>query len=116
VFINSEGEIVKELKYFAEDFLLVDTINIGEKQLQKNIGTTEKIHDALVLGIRDYFRKMGFSKATLGLSGGIDSAVTVVLAVDALGAENVRVLLMPSKYSSDHSGYHAVPRFSPDVS
>jgi NAD+ synthase (glutamine-hydrolysing) len=55
------------------------------------------------LGIRDYFGKMGFRKATLGLSGGIDSAITVVLAVHALGAENVRVLLMPSKYSSDHS-------------
>ncbi len=103
VFINLEGEIVKELKYFAEDFLLVNTEQIGEKQLQKNLDTTEKIHDALVLGIRDYFLKMGFSKATLGLSGGIDSAVTAVLAVRALGAENVRVLLMPSKYSSGHS-------------
>ncbi len=103
VFINLEGEIVKELKYFAEDFLLVNTENIGGKQLQKNLDTTEKIHDALVLGIRDYFLKMGFSKATLGLSGGIDSAVTAVLAFRALGAENVRVLLMPSKYSSGHS-------------
>jgi len=56
-----------------------------------------------VVGIRDYFKKMDFKKATLGLSGGIDSAVTVVLAVRALGAKNVRVLLMPSKYSSDHS-------------
>ncbi|MEZ5106447.1 MAG: NAD+ synthase [Draconibacterium sp.] len=103
VFINNDGEIVKELKYFEEDFLLVDTNNIGKKELQPSSNTTEKIHDALILGIRDYFRKMGFSKATLGLSGGIDSAVTVVLAVRALGAENVRVLLMPSKYSSDHS-------------
>lgn len=103
VFIDSSGEIIKELKYFQEDELIVDTCNIGEKQLQVKSETTEKIHDALVLGIRDYFRKMGFKKATLGLSGGIDSAVTVVLAVRALGAENVRVLLMPSKYSSDHS-------------
>ncbi len=103
VFIDKNGEIIKELKYFEEDNLIVDTQNIGEKQLQYIVETTEKIHDALVLGIRDYFRKMGFKKATLGLSGGIDSAVTVVLAVRALGAENVRVLLMPSKYSSDHS-------------
>ena len=103
VFIDKNGEIIKELKYFEEDNLLVDTLNIGDKQLQNKVETTEKIHDALVLGIRDYFRKMGFKKATLGLSGGIDSAVTVVLAVRALGAENVRVLLMPSKYSSDHS-------------
>ena len=103
VFIDENGEIVKELKYFEEDFLLVDTGNIGEKQLQPKSETIEKIHDALVLGIGDYFRKMGFTRATLGLSGGIDSAITVVLAVKALGAENVRVLLLPSKYSSDHS-------------
>jgi len=103
VFIDDKGEIVKELKYFREDELIVDTKNIGEKQLQIKSEVTEKIHDALVLGIQDYFGKMGFKKATLGLSGGIDSAVTVVLAVRALGAENVRVLLMPSKYSSDHS-------------
>lgn len=103
VFIDKQGEIIKELKYFEEDSLIIDTNFFGKKQLQDNVKTTEKIHDALVLGIRDYFKKMGFKKATLGLSGGIDSAVTVVLAVRALGAENVRVLLMPSKYSSDHS-------------
>ncbi|MEN8117283.1 MAG: NAD+ synthase [Bacteroidota bacterium] len=103
VFINKEGEIVKELKYFEEDFLIIDTKKTGEKQLQTKVGYIEKIHDALVLGIRDYFHKMGFKQATLGLSGGIDSAVTVVLAVKALGAENIRVLLMPSKYSSGHS-------------
>jgi len=103
VFIDSNGEIVKELKYFEEDFLVVDTQNIGEKHLQPKSEIIEKIYDALVLGIRDYFVKMGFSKATLGLSGGIDSAITLVLAERALGAENVRVLLMPSKYSSQHS-------------
>jgi len=103
VFINKEGEIVKELKYFQEDEFIVDTLYIGKQQLQRRVNTTEKIHDALVLGIRDYFKKMGFKQATLGLSGGIDSAVTAVLAVRALGSENVRVLLMPSKYSSDHS-------------
>lgn len=103
VFIDPNGEVVKELKYFEEDFLIIDTLNIGKKQLQPKIETIEKIHDALVLGIRDYFGKIGFTKATLGLSGGIDSAITAVLAVRALGAENVRVLLMPSKYSSDHS-------------
>jgi NAD+ synthase (glutamine-hydrolysing) len=62
-----------------------------------------RIHQALVLGIRDYFRKMGFSKAILGSSGGIDSAVTLALACEALGKENVRAILMPSPYSSDHS-------------
>ena len=103
VFIDPNGEVVKELKYFEEDFLIIDTLNIGEKQLQPKFETIEKIYDAVVLGIRDYFGKIGFIKATLGLSGGIDSAITAVLAVRALGAENVRVLLMPSKYSSDHS-------------
>jgi len=103
VYIDKNGDIIKELKYFQEDELIVNTALAGEKYLQKKVNTTEKIHDALVLGIRDYFKKMGFKQATLGLSGGIDSAVTVVLAVRALGADNVRVLLMPSRYSSDHS-------------
>lgn len=86
-----------------EDYQVVDTKSPGDKMIQRKSETIEKIHDALVLGIRDYFFKMGFSKATLGLSGGIDSAVTLVLAVRALGPGNVRVLLMPSRYSSDHS-------------
>lgn len=62
-----------------------------------------EIHDALILGIRDYFRKMGFSKAILGSSGGIDSAVSLALACEALGNKNVRAILMPSQYSSSHS-------------
>jgi NAD+ synthase (glutamine-hydrolysing) len=62
-----------------------------------------EIYCALVLGIKDYFQKMSFQKATLGASGGIDSAVVQALAVDALGKENVHVLLMPSQYSSGHS-------------
>ncbi len=103
VFIDGEGNIVHELKYFGEDFRIVDIKKPGTPQLQPESGNTEKIHDALVLGIRDYFRKTGFSKATLGLSGGIDSAVVAVLAAEALGAENVRVLLLPSAYSSEHS-------------
>ncbi len=62
-----------------------------------------QIHQALILGIRDYFSKMGFSKAILGSSGGIDSAVVLALACEALGAENVRAVLMPSPFSSGHS-------------
>jgi NAD+ synthase (glutamine-hydrolysing) len=64
---------------------------------------TPMIYDALVLGIRDYFAKMNFTKAILGSSGGIDSAVTLALAVEALGAANVRAVLMPSMYSTNHS-------------
>lgn len=63
----------------------------------------QEIHDALVLGIKDYFRKMGFTKAILGSSGGIDSAVTLALACEALGPENVRAVLMPSEFSTGHS-------------
>ena len=75
--------------------------------LDVHLGIPE-IHDALILGIRDYFKKMGFSKAILGSSGGIDSAVTLALACEALGAENVRAILMPSPYSTSHSVDDAV--------
>jgi len=61
------------------------------------------IADALIMGVKDYFEKSGFTKATLGLSGGIDSAVTLAVAAEALGPENLHVLLLPSQYSSDHS-------------
>lgn len=63
----------------------------------------DMMHKALVFGIRDYFSKMGFKRAVLGLSGGMDSALTLVLAAEALGAENVMPLLMPSRFSSEHS-------------
>jgi len=67
-----------------------------------------QVYDALILGIRDYFQKMGFTKAILGSSGGIDSAVTLALACDALGKDNVRAILMPSPYSTTHSVDDAV--------
>jgi NAD+ synthase (glutamine-hydrolysing) len=107
VFVNEKGEIQEELKYFEEDFRIFDTKS-SEVKFQPKTDYIEKIYDALVLGIRDYFGKMGFKKATLGLSGGIDSALVLVLAVRALGSGNVRVLLMPSRYSSDHSIADAV--------
>jgi len=105
--VNPDGTIADELKLFAEDYKIFDLDKIKESKQKKTIdedpNVIAKIHDALVLGIRDYFKKMNFTKATLGLSGGIDSAVSLVLAEKALGAENIRVLLLPSKYSSDHS-------------
>lgn len=101
-FLDKTGKIQEELKYFTEDFRIIDT-ETSVENLQPKTETIEKIYHALILGIRDYFGKMGFKKATLGLSGGIDSALVLVLAVHALGKENVRVLLMPSRYSSDHS-------------
>ncbi len=103
--VNSKGEEVYQMKAFEEDTLVIDTDQLEQAQpiKQKEANRIESIHNALVLGIRDYFRKMGFKRATLGLSGGIDSAVVLCLAVEAIGSENVRVLLMPSRYSSDHS-------------
>ena len=68
----------------------------------------QQVHDALVMGIKDYFEKMGFTKAILGSSGGIDSAVTLALACEALGEANVRAVLMPSPYSTEHSVDDAV--------
>ena len=150
---DSNAQLVHEMKYFEEDYALIDLETLysgksnGEKykehkhklvsthvdthiseplteataeavyyysatEVGRGIDTLEylmndknidEIYHALVLGIKDYFRKMGFTKATLGASGGIDSAVVQVLAVHALGKENVRVLLMPSEYSSGHS-------------
>ncbi len=70
--------------------------------LEENLNI-EMVHDAIVLGIKDYFTKMGFTKAILGSSGGIDSAVTLALACKALGKDNVRAVLMPSQYSTNHS-------------
>jgi NAD+ synthase (glutamine-hydrolysing) len=75
----------------------------GGKNNEQSKDKIALIHDAVVLGIKDYFKKLGLKQAVLGLSGGIDSAITAVLAERALGKENVRVLLMPSQYSSSHS-------------
>ena len=162
---NAKGKIVKEMKYFEEDFQVVELTDdifevaaeeqdtaYADQQLayrrlqmagnnthlndeeegrsftvQQSAGNlfetrvsklkdpnriidflTEEnnirqIHRALILGIKDYFEKMGFKKAILGSSGGVDSAVTLVLACEALGAENVRAVLMPSEYSTSHS-------------
>jgi NAD+ synthase (glutamine-hydrolysing) len=160
---DANGELVKEMRYFEEDYALFDLTDLSAKRVKtqdqlvevagsraqvaeskevnnpstitladvqawadpanghyyysaqevgRDMDTLEylmdekniqEIHQALILGIRDYFRKMGFVKATLGASGGIDSAVVQALAVEALGKENVHVLLMPSQYSSSHS-------------
>jgi NAD+ synthase (glutamine-hydrolysing) len=131
--MDASGHVVKEMKYFEEDFAIVNLdeiethkgkrgrtmkaipefdkemrvskLNDPERIIEyltsdKSIG---EIKEALLLGIRDYFRKMGFTKAILGSSGGIDSAVTLALACKALGRENVRAVLMPSEFSTGHS-------------
>nr|MBP7477985.1 NAD+ synthase [Chitinophagales bacterium] len=106
---NAQGNMVKELSYFKEDFQIID---LGNLQIgidaPKGVNKIERIHQALVMGIRDYFQKLGFKQAVLGLSGGIDSALTCALTAEALGAENVLGVLMPSQYSSDHSVNDAI--------
>ncbi|HCN82443.1 MAG TPA: NAD(+) synthase, partial [Sphingobacteriaceae bacterium] len=96
-----------ELKYFEEDlrvFEFNDGKILNEKVIEHDVLTDiEQIHYALILGIKDYFSKSGFTKAVLGLSGGIDSAIVCALASEALGPENVMAVLMPSEYSTSHS-------------
>jgi NAD+ synthase (glutamine-hydrolysing) len=110
--IDPEGTIIRELKYFEADTAYLDTgILLGENTepaITAPKDATEMIHDAIILGIKDYFAKNNLSDAVIGLSGGIDSAVTLVLAARALGNNHVRVLLMPSAYSTQHSVKDAV--------
>jgi NAD+ synthase (glutamine-hydrolysing) len=105
--VNAYGVVVDEMPYFEEKMCLYDVAEVQHSNWTTNKEQPKEkialIHDALLCGIRDYFAKLGFKKAILGLSGGIDSAVTAVLAARALGAENIRCLLLPSAFSSTHS-------------
>ena len=105
IVMSANGKLHDELPYFEEAVRTyeLEAVMKNKKSRPQLKDKMALIHDALVLGVKDYFGKLGFKKAILGLSGGIDSAVTAVIAVRALGKENVRVVLMPSQYSSDHS-------------
>ena len=96
------GQLIAEGAAFREDFIIVETDD-APAITAPPIADEEKLYRALVLGLRDYLHKCGFKSAVLGLSGGIDSALTAVLAVEALGAENVRGVSLPSQYSSQGS-------------
>lgn len=102
LYMDAEGNLVDCGKGFEEDLMLVD---LSKKLPLKTvvIDPVKDLHDALVLGVRDYFHKSGFAKACLGISGGIDSALVASIAVDALGKENVLGVLMPSRFSSPDS-------------
>ncbi len=104
---DAEGNMLDEMPYFKEELRIYEFADRkiqGLQPLQREImPDIAQIHDALVLGIRDYFAKSGFKQAVLGLSGGIDSAIVCALACRALGPENVMAVLMPSKYSTGHS-------------
>lgn len=105
-FMNKNGEVASQ-EVFFEESLIINELQIPSGEFKSgSIQSGNKIqliHDGLLLGIRDYFKKLGFKKAIVGLSGGIDSAVTFALAARALGSDNVYGVLMPSQYSSDHS-------------
>ena len=112
--ISPNSELYDELPYFVESVRVYDVADVIRgrgRDVACNVSTnyeqpknkTALIHDSLILGLRDYFAKMNLKTAILGLSGGIDSAVVVALAAEALGAQNVRVVLLPSQFSSDHS-------------
>jgi len=107
---NNKGTLIDELPYFEESVAYYTLGNDGAVTFDhkstlktERPGDIEQIHQAVILGIRDYFYKSGFKQAILGLSGGIDSAVVCALAAEALGAENVMAVLLPSRFSSDHS-------------
>ncbi|MBM9520633.1 NAD+ synthase [Desulforhopalus vacuolatus] len=104
VVMTANGEIAARAKGFAEDMVVYNT-ETGEGELHETVERTQTsaMWDALVLGVKDYAGKNGFTSAVLGLSGGIDSALTAVLAVEAFGAENVLTVAMPSPYSSQGS-------------
>jgi len=107
--LSPAGRVTARAKAFGEDLVLVDTAAAapagGPAPAQDE---TAEIHAALTLGIKDYFRKLGFGKAVLGLSGGIDSAVVAALAAGAIGPENVTGVLMPSEFTSRQSADDAL--------
>lgn len=103
--VSGDSKVFREMPYFEEgiEYFALDAVMKGGIEDEQPKEKIALMYDALVTGIKDYFRKLNFKSAILGLSGGIDSALTTTLAVHALGKENVRVLLMPSQYSSSHS-------------
>jgi NAD+ synthase (glutamine-hydrolysing) len=104
VVLNSDGTLDATI---IEPASRVPDKELNPATLEPELNIAQ-VYDALILGIRDYFQKMGFTKAILGSSGGIDSAVTLALACDALGKDNVRAILLPSPYSTEHSVDDAV--------
>jgi NAD+ synthase/NAD+ synthase (glutamine-hydrolysing) len=101
--LDREGKVVAQGKSFEEDLIFFDSETLTGEMHQQIAGEEASIYAALVLGTRDYVRKCSFRQVIIGLSGGIDSALTAAIAVDALGAENVIGVGMPGPYSSEGS-------------
>ncbi len=101
--MNGAGEIVAGARSFAEDLVIADfNTNTGDRN-ENFTDECEAVYEALVTGTRDYIRKCGFARVLIGLSGGIDAALTAAVAVEAVGKENVTGVGMPGPYSSGHS-------------
>jgi NAD+ synthase (glutamine-hydrolysing) len=105
--MDAGGNLIAQAKDFEEDLLIVELSSIGVSPMEvchrRDADAIGSIYKALLLGLKDYVRKCGFKSVVLGLSGGIDSALTAALAVDALGKDKVVGVAMPSRFSSDHS-------------
>ena len=101
--MDAEGRVIASAASFSDDLVLVD-LDRGDGDRNESLpDECEAVYEALVLGTRDYIRKCGFSRVLIGLSGGIDSSLTAVIAVDAVGRDNVVGVSMPGPYSSEHS-------------
>jgi NAD+ synthase (glutamine-hydrolysing) len=103
IVLNAEGHVIAQGRSFEEDLIYFDSETLTGDIHEQTQGEEATVYAALVLGTRDYMRKCGFQKAIIGLSGGIDSALTAVIAADAVGAENVIGVGMPGPYSSSGS-------------
>ena len=106
--INNNGDVVLSLNSFDIDFQTVTIANLPSKVENRSESNIAQIYEALIFGIRNYFKKMGFTKAILGSSGGIDSAVVQALMSEAIGGEKVLAMMMPSEFSSEGSVNDAV--------
>lgn len=101
-YVLDNEQLIQQAKAFEEDTLLIDTNRLTQKPVRL-MPSVEETYHALVMGVRDYFRKTGHNKACLGLSGGVDSAVVACIAKEALGSSSVMSLMMPSRYTSQES-------------
>ncbi len=109
---NAEGMIAQQAKFFSEQILLCEfdrnSCSFAEAAIAPSLTRVEKMYQALVLGLKDYVHKNNFKSVILGLSGGIDSALTLAIAVDALGADHVTAILMPSRFTANISYEDAI--------
>lgn len=105
LYVNQEG-LLQYANGFEEDKMMID-LELSHKPIKMELNLVQDLHRALILGVRDYFKKSGFQKACLGLSGGIDSAIVACIAAEALGPQNVLAISMPSRFSSLESSRDA---------